>query len=489
MLRWGGLLATGFGLCLATCGGDLRLVVEAPTFAVPADGQKAAVITVKVLYGKSTVERGRVNFKVDIGKFQPITQSQPDTTGATVDAELTGGAATASLYSNVAGTSRVTIIWTDSQSTANRATGTAEVSFDTPKGGDGGLPPNYNNFTFSCESRVIQGMDTVGLPLKCFAIVADRSSRKIAGAKVTFITEAGAIDGTKFTTDQGEAVTTLTTGNPMPLDVSPDSVAYREMQGPGRLFPWSVVKGEPSYVVGTTTYNPRDGIVTIVAATEGEEAWVDTNSNGRWDPSVGSDPQEPFSDLPEPFIDKNDNLVRDSNEEFIDVNGNQAWDRPNGKWDSKTTIWQQFLVIWTAGIWAANPNGSHITSVRPANGTAPTLDSVPHCIADGTRYFVRFVDLYLNFVAAASRGDNFRVSTTTGGAIIDCAQCASFASGPPVGDEYYDFVIKDPHLNSTPCPTQTNTQPTTIKVEYTHTSAVQGGTTTTDFLNLTGVIP
>jgi hypothetical protein len=67
--------------------------------------------------------------------------------------------------------------------------------------------------------------------------------------------------------------------------------------------------------------NPRDGWVTVLAVTQGEETFYDTNGNGIYDPG------EPFDDNGgEPFIDENDNGIYDGPEEFIDMNANNSYD-------------------------------------------------------------------------------------------------------------------------------------------------------------------
>ncbi|OGI43483.1 MAG: hypothetical protein A2150_05180 [Candidatus Muproteobacteria bacterium RBG_16_64_11] len=79
------------------------------------------------------------------------------------------------------------------------------------------------------------------------------------------------------------------------------------------------------YLVGAGF--PTDGRVTIMAATQGEEVFVDTNGNGLYD--IG----EAFVDRSEPFLDLNHNGLRDADESYIDVNGNGIYDGPNGLWD------------------------------------------------------------------------------------------------------------------------------------------------------------
>jgi hypothetical protein len=79
------------------------------------------------------------------------------------------------------------------------------------------------------------------------------------------------------------------------------------------------------YLVGAGF--PVDGKVTIMAATQGEEVFVDANGNGFYD--IG----EAFVDRSEPFLDINHNGIRDADEPYIDVNGNGIYDGPNGLWD------------------------------------------------------------------------------------------------------------------------------------------------------------
>jgi len=67
--------------------------------------------------------------------------------------------------------------------------------------------------------------------------------------------------------------------------------------------------------------NPRDGWVTVLAVTQGEETFYDLNGNGVYDAG------EPFDDNGgEPFIDENDNGIYDDAEEFTDSNSNGSYD-------------------------------------------------------------------------------------------------------------------------------------------------------------------
>lgn len=67
--------------------------------------------------------------------------------------------------------------------------------------------------------------------------------------------------------------------------------------------------------------NPRDGWVTVLAVTQGEETFYDLNGNGLYDAG------EAFDDNGgEPFIDENDNGMYDNKETFTDLNANNSYD-------------------------------------------------------------------------------------------------------------------------------------------------------------------
>jgi hypothetical protein len=105
----------------------------------------------------------------------------------------------------------------------------------------------------------------------------------------------------------------------------------------------------------------RAGRITIYATAIGNESFVDSGGDGFFDaeedlfgkvsnggacqlnapPSTYSTPEQsptiPCDDLPEAYMDKNENGVRDSNEEFIDffpsINGSAAYTPANDKYN------------------------------------------------------------------------------------------------------------------------------------------------------------
>lgn len=87
--------------------------------------------------------------------------------------------------------------------------------------------------------------------------------------------------------------------------------------------------------------NPRDGMVNLLAYVDGEEFFNDFNSNGLYDAG------EQFYDQAEPFVDANDNDVRDGVEIYFDSNGNGRWDGPNGVWDGNTKVWATTWINYT----------------------------------------------------------------------------------------------------------------------------------------------
>lgn len=90
-------------------------------------------------------------------------------------------------------------------------------------------------------------------------------------------------------------------------------------------------------------HNPRDGVVTVIAVTDGEDAFTDLNGNGIYDAG------EPYVTQGEPFIDADDSGARDPNEWFLDVNGNGQYDGPvaTAAWRGLGKIWTQTVVVFT----------------------------------------------------------------------------------------------------------------------------------------------
>lgn len=203
----------------------------------------------------------------------------------------------------------------------------------------GGIPSG-RGFEFDCRQPVIPAFTvreddrwlTSNEPgTDCTIQVADRVNGRVReGTQIFFLTEAGTVDQVASTDEHGRALTQLRVGHPVPQDVEPDEYEI-----------------DAGFLAGG--YNPRDGLVRVVAVTKGEEDFVDVNGDKIYTP--GEDILEPGQDLPEPYIDANDNGRYDNGEEFRDANADGVWTDINGEWDSNTEIWTSTTVLWTGELY------------------------------------------------------------------------------------------------------------------------------------------
>jgi hypothetical protein len=113
--------------------------------------------------------------------------------------------------------------------------------------------------------------------------------------------------------------------------------------------------------------------VRVVAVTRGEEAFIDVDGDGVY--TVGVDVFEPTFDLPEPFIDINDNGEWDPDEEFRDANSDGLWTPANGEWDAATEIWSSTTVLWVGDLFHCNLGG--IWQNHPDCGCDPPMNMRP----------------------------------------------------------------------------------------------------------------
>ncbi|MDC0715148.1 Ig-like domain-containing protein [Stigmatella sp. ncwal1] len=210
-----------------------------------------------------------------------------------------------------------------------------------------------------------------GVKLRCTAHVADRNGDGIAGAQVSFITEAGTIgpSSTSITDVVGNAQVLYKTSYPLPVETDPGTFTWSPINDATHTgdylaplwmqpFIWTE---NPIRDYGTAINpqtprpepfrkdplrpnrinNPRDNLVAMIAVTTGEEGYDDANNNGQFDAG------ETFVDLTEPFVDNNDNGTWDAGERFVDTNANGRWDGKNGQFDASTLIWVQERILWT----------------------------------------------------------------------------------------------------------------------------------------------
>lgn len=336
-------------------------------------------------------ETANVTFKVTDAANNPVP-------GLTVNFSLSnapaGTTTTASGVTDAQGLVSTTV-------TAGPTIGSFSVAatFQTPSGpittssptiGIRGAIPSNKGFSFSC-SRV--NLDVYNAPTQpkaigvtCSFTLVDRFNNAVGtGTSVNFKTEAGIIESSKSTTAynpapggnnaaEGTGTVNFSTAGAFPaLDVDPLPAA------PGQ-YPNARVL-EPSWQDGQLTRNPRDGLVTIIAYVNGEEYYSDDNANGTWDPG------EQFYDQGEPFVDSNDNNIRDQGETPVDVNGNGVWDGPDGVWNKTTNVWAVAHVLYTD-----KPVAGNSSIVPPSFGTLP--------LGAAASINAYFLDLNLNYMSA-----------------------------------------------------------------------------------------
>jgi hypothetical protein len=269
------------------------------------------------------------------------------------------GIATAYLYSGTIAGTLVT--------TATATVGGVTRTITLPTVAVVGAKANAANLSVVCSPRNVPALaetdcaiSLVDAPITCEALLKDRYDNVLGtstqvifmseGASVGKVTSTPAYDPTKPVPDLGIAAQIFNTlGAGLPFDVDP-------------------IGTEPSIAhgfdgCGVRTHNPRDGLLTIVAIADGEEAFFDSNGNGVYDAG------EPFIDQGEPFVDQDDDGKWDPGEWFLDVNGNGTYDGPNGVWDGATKIWTQTVVVYT-GIPVTLAVGPNLLGTRWADASS-----------------------------------------------------------------------------------------------------------------------
>jgi hypothetical protein len=281
------------------------------------------------------------------------------------------------------------------------------VQVDSANIGIRGAKVSNQGFSLACDLVNIGTYAAANPPapynVNCRVKVVDRYNNPVGtGTTVNFKVEAGNIENATVTkaysstgsnTDEGTGVVRFNTtgGTPFPVDVEP--LEADATQSPFPRDP------EPRGPYGNLVGNPRDGLVTIIAYTRGEEWFDDTNSNG------SRDSGEQFIDQGEPFVDSNDNGIRDTGETYIDeAPADGQWNGPNGTWDNNTSIWTETRMLYTG-----RPSGlAGRVYITPAQFSGSCPDGVP--LGGVTYVSMFFADDFFNRPQAA--GTTF-VSTHT----------------------------------------------------------------------------
>lgn len=202
----------------------------------------------------------------------------------------------------------------------------------------GGGVPSDRFFSVAVSRFNLDGLTCNNVQSTLTAYIADRFGNYniLQGTSVSFATDAGAVDTSNVTDALGVTSSVYRTQDPRPTDVAPAA--------------WETAAGW-FYVDGTgRTRNPRDGYLSVLVSTTGEEHFVDLDADGVYD--LG----ETFTDLPEPFIDSDDNGARDATELFFDWQGGATgvpgatagvYNNANGQWDPRIPIFRNVNLVMT----------------------------------------------------------------------------------------------------------------------------------------------
>jgi hypothetical protein len=209
-----------------------------------------------------------------------------------------------------------------------------------------GTQPSLSNSTLTCSPLNLpvyignnppcETTSPVQQQTVCTLNLADRFNYVVqVPIAVQFFTEAGNFTSPTVQTPAfgsatgvpGQCTNTLLTNSKLPLDVEP-------------LF------SEPSYVGPCAsdparTYNPRDGLVTIIAVFQGEEAFSSQNGSGIY--RLG----DTFTDVPQPFVDSNDNSIFDPNEFCAGISDGGICLGPDGIWDANASVFVETRVLYS----------------------------------------------------------------------------------------------------------------------------------------------
>lgn len=176
--------------------------------------------------------------------------------------------------------------------------------------------PDQDSFSVSASTLNVEGLNVDGTTTQITLRAADRFNNPVPdGTAIAFTTEGGSIVG-GCQTAGGACTVTWTSQNPRPF-------AYNGCDGPAGS------KGtDASCSILSATGAARPGRSTVLVTALGEESFIDTNGNGRFNDG------ESFTDLGEAFVDVDADGAYDLTiDEFVDFNSNGTRDGGDGRFN------------------------------------------------------------------------------------------------------------------------------------------------------------
>jgi len=264
--------------------------------------------------GSSLATTSRVVFRLTNDENAPVVGQQVDfvldnnrdPTASITPFGLTDASGEASAYL-AAGDQAASLVILAS---ATRVGVTVSASSD-PVAVVGGKPAWSQLSVGSTGKRVFAAQETTGYrnafgatsrpepPTVILAQLVDRFSNRVAreGYQVQLRAETGSIPSTRQSDADGLVNADYIPGPPFGMDTARLSGEPRE------AYAYDTPHVDPPHPVYRTG-NERDGRISILVATRGEESFVDANGDGAYQTG------ESFADLPEPFLDKNEDGLR-----------------------------------------------------------------------------------------------------------------------------------------------------------------------------------
>ena len=251
------------------------------------------VITLKGTGGANRSETARVTFKVVDSAGNPVGNTLVN---FSLNSSLGGLAlSSASAASDPVTGYVVTNVISGTISTTVRVTATAgTLSTQSDQLVISTGIPSQNNFSLSASAHNIEGWAYDGMTTTLTARLADHFQNPVP-------------DGTavSFTSDGGSVVASCNT-----------------------------VGGVCNSVLTSQALRPGNGRVVVLARATGEEGFTDHNGSGLVQSAADMiDANGVSTDMPEAWVDNNENGIRDANEQYFDFNGNGGYDGPDGKYN------------------------------------------------------------------------------------------------------------------------------------------------------------
>ena len=176
------------------------------------------------------------------------------------------------------------------------------------------------------EGWVISGTQVI-----ISALLADRFNNPVPdGTAITFTTEGGSIDSFCITTG-GSCDVTWTSQDPRPCGETLGAAQVQVDTTAGPNVCVLTPAGSTNSIDPQTGFaplgQPYGGRATILATAVGEESFTDVNGNGVFDEG------DLYNDLPEAWVDSNEDNTRDANEPYLDFNSTGTYNNADGEFN------------------------------------------------------------------------------------------------------------------------------------------------------------